>query len=139
MSEVAMAKKIFTVAFGFTSPPVASMPITSEPESAEVMKKMPERMMAPTTSIMPAGSCSSTWKSAVFESMAPSAPTTEVYPAGRVVSRKIAVPPRMPNQTTPTMVGTSSTPAMNSRTVRPREMRAMKMPTNGVQDIHQPQ
>ena len=56
-----------------------------------------------------------------------------------VVSRKIAVPPRMPNQTMQTRVGTSSTPAMNSRTVRPREMRAMKMPTNGVQDIHQPQ
>ncbi|MNC67623.1 hypothetical protein D3C75_1181330 [compost metagenome] len=36
-------------------------------------------------------------------------------------------------------VGTSSTPMTNSRTVRPREMRAMNMPTNGDQAIHQAQ
>ena len=38
-----------------------------------------------------------------------------------------------------TSVGTASTPATNSRTVRPFEMRAMKIPTNGDQLIHQPQ
>ena len=38
-----------------------------------------------------------------------------------------------------TVVGTSSTPATNSRTVRPREIRAMKTPTKGAQEIHQPQ
>ncbi|MNV60614.1 hypothetical protein D3C71_1530840 [compost metagenome] len=36
-------------------------------------------------------------------------------------------------------VGISSTPTTNSRTVRPREMRAMNMPTNGDQDTHQAQ
>ena len=36
-------------------------------------------------------------------------------------------------------VGTSSTPMMNSRTVRPREIRAMNIPTNGDQAIHQAQ
>ena len=36
-------------------------------------------------------------------------------------------------------VGTSNTPSTNSRTVRPREMRAMNMPTNGDHEIHQPQ
>jgi len=35
--------------------------------------------------------------------------------------------------------GTSSTPIRNSRTVRPREMRAMNIPTNGDQAIHQAQ
>src|SRR5690606_41804973 len=35
--------------------------------------------------------------------------------------------------------GTSSTPTTNSRTVRPREIRAMNMPTNGDHATHQPQ
>jgi hypothetical protein len=43
------------------------------------------------------------------------------------------------NQTKVSSAGTNSTPPMNSRIVRPREMRAMNMPTNGDQEIHQPQ
>ena len=35
--------------------------------------------------------------------------------------------------------GASSTPATKSRMVRPRETRAMNIPTNGDQLIHQPQ
>ena len=35
--------------------------------------------------------------------------------------------------------GTSSTPTTNSRIVRPRDTRAMNMPTKGDQAIHQPQ
>ena len=35
--------------------------------------------------------------------------------------------------------GTTSTPMMNSRSVRPREMRARNRPTNGAQAIHQAQ
>ncbi len=35
--------------------------------------------------------------------------------------------------------GTSRTPVTNSRMVRPREIRAMNMPTKGDQEIHQPQ
>ena len=50
-----------------------------------------------------------------------------------------AVPPKMPNQITLTMLGTSSTPVTNCRMVRPRLIRAMNMPTNGVQDTHQAQ
>ena len=124
---------------GSASPPVASMAMTSDPESDEVMKKIAESTIAPTTSTPPAGSCSSTWKSAEFASTAPPAPITEVYPAGRNISLKIAVPPSTPNHTNVTSVGTRMTPRMNSRTVRPREMRAMKTPTNGAQLIHQPQ
>ena len=38
-----------------------------------------------------------------------------------------------------TSTGTTSTPATNWRMVRPREIRAMNMPTKGDQAIHQPQ
>ena len=37
------------------------------------------------------------------------------------------------------MVGIISTQMMNSRTVRPKLMRAMNMPTKGAQAIHQAQ
>ena len=53
--------------------------------------------------------------------------------------RLIAAPPKMQNHTTLIRLGTSSTPVTNWRMVRPREMRAMNMPTNGVQDSHHAQ
>ena len=43
------------------------------------------------------------------------------------------------NQKKPKPVGAATTPTMNSRIVRPREMRATNMPTNGAQEIHQAQ
>ena len=52
---------------------------------------------------------------------------------------RMAAPPKTANQTRLTRLGTNSTPVTNCRMVRPREMRAMNMPTNGVQDIHQAQ
>ena len=39
----------------------------------------------------------------------------------------------------PITVGTNIAPNVNSRMVRPREIRAMKSPTKGAQAIHQPQ
>ena len=39
--------------------------------------------------------------------------------------------PKMPNHTSENITGSASTPPTNSRIVRPREMRATKMPTNG--------
>ena len=53
--------------------------------------------------------------------------------------RSMAAPPKIANQTRLTRLGTSSTPLTNWRIVRPREMRAMNMPTNGVQESHQAQ
>jgi hypothetical protein len=53
--------------------------------------------------------------------------------------RSIAAPPRIANQTKLTPLGTSSTPITNSRIVRPLEMRARNVPTNGAQDIHHTQ
>ena len=45
----------------------------------------------------------------------------------------------MENQMRETTEGTSMTPVTNCRMVRPREMRAMNIPTKGVQEIHQAQ
>ena len=51
----------------------------------------------------------------------------------------IAEPPKTANQTRLTMLGTRITPPTNCRIVRPRLIRAMNMPTKGVQEIHQAQ
>ncbi len=62
-------------------------------------------------------------------------------PRGRCRSllHVMAAPPKMANHTRLTVLGTRMTPETNSRMVRPRLIRAMKMPTNGVQEIHQAQ
>lgn len=51
-------------------------------------------------------------------------------------SWKIAVPPKMVNQAKLNSVGARITPNTNWRTVTPREMRAMKAPTNGPHETH---
>ena len=53
--------------------------------------------------------------------------------------RPMAPPPKMANQMRETTEGTNMTPVTNCRMVRPREIRAMNMPTKGVQEIHQAQ
>ncbi|CAM4525081.1 hypothetical protein NONI108955_43070 [Nocardia ninae] len=83
---------------------------------------------------MPPGSASSMSKSEASASAA-----FAVRSATPVVVNRMALPPMMQNHTTVTPLGTSSTPMRNSRMVRPREMRAMKVPTNGAQDNHQAQ
>ena len=49
------------------------------------------------------------------------------------------VVPTMANQMKPMPVGAATTPSTNSRMVRPREMRATKVPTKGAQEIHHAQ
>ncbi|SLI26891.1 Uncharacterised protein [Mycobacteroides abscessus subsp. abscessus] len=83
---------------------------------------------------MPSGSASSMPNSEASASAA-IAPRS----ATPVVVSRIAVPPITQNHTTVTPLGTSSTPTRNSRIVRPREMRARKVPTNGAQDSHHAQ
>ena len=56
-----------------------------------------------------------------------------------VCCSRIAAPPKTQNQTRLTRLGTRITPLTNWRIVRPREMRAMNMPTNGVHESHQAQ
>ncbi|MNL80570.1 hypothetical protein D3C87_2074600 [compost metagenome] len=51
----------------------------------------------------------------------------------------MAVLPKMDSQASVKPKGTSITPKINSRIRRPREMRAMNMPTKGAQPIHQAQ
>ena len=53
--------------------------------------------------------------------------------------KSMAVPPRMANHTKLTTLGARITPKTNSRMVRPLEMRAIKVPTNGAQEIHHAQ
>ncbi|MNI52410.1 hypothetical protein D3C73_1071870 [compost metagenome] len=69
-----------------------------------------------------------------------SASTTSAKPC--TLSTRImwmAVSPNTVIQNSVKPAGTSSTPVTNSRIVRPREMRAMNMPTKGDHAIHQPQ
>ncbi|MNJ63710.1 hypothetical protein D3C77_596280 [compost metagenome] len=54
-------------------------------------------------------------------------------------TRLMAVLPKMDSQASVKPKGTSITPKINSRIRRPREMRAMNMPTKGAQPIHQAQ
>ena len=63
----------------------------------------------------------------------------DMAPAAPPMSSAMAVLPKTVIQTKVKPAGTSRTPRMNSRTVRPREMRAMNMPTKGDQAIHQAQ
>ena len=60
-------------------------------------------------------------------------------PAATCVSSQMALLPNTVIHSRLKAVGTSSTPMMNSRMVRPREMRAMNMPTKGDHEIHQAQ
>ena len=60
-------------------------------------------------------------------------------PAACPMSRLMAVLPKTVIHRKVKPAGTSSTFRMNSRTVRPREIRAMNMPTKGDQAIHQAQ
>ena len=59
--------------------------------------------------------------------------------ASPVSSRSIAVPPRIVIYAKHTNAGAITHPMMNSRTVRPREMRARNNPTNGENAIHHAQ
>ena len=108
------------------------VPITVEAESAEVMKNVASRIIAMTDDTAPPGNvCSreNSWPSEV--------PSPQIdSPA---CSSEMAEPPKMENHTSDTTDGTITTVKMNSRMVRPREMRAMNMPTNGDQDTHQAQ
>src|SRR5699024_10761645 len=123
------------VTFGVSmSPPVASMSITSEPESEEVTKKNTTTMTASSEVIVAHGMECKSSNSEVSKSSSPSGATS---PCSRC--RLIAESPKMVNHTVAIRVGAMIVPSTNWRIVRPREMRAMNMPTNGAQLIHQPQ
>ncbi len=80
------------------------------------------------------GSVLRSWNNDVLVSTAPSTSMSQLSRC-----RRIAESPKIVNHSAPITLGTSNTAPTNSRMVRPREMRAMNMPTNGAQLIHQPQ
>ena len=110
--------------------------ITSDPLSAEVTKKTATSSTARVEVIAAPGRFSRKWKMAVDRSVCTAC---EIAPAAWPMSRLMAVFPNTVIHRKVKPVGTSSTPMMNCRTVRPREIRAMNMPTNGDQAIHQAQ
>ena len=117
-------------------PPDASVSITSAPESAEVTKKMPTNAMARVAVTLAPGRYSRNLNSAVDRS---ACTAWAIPPAAVPRSSEIAVLPNTVIHRKVKAVGTNSTPITNSRIVRPREMRAMNMPTNGDHAIHHAQ
>lgn len=109
--------------------------MTIEAASAPETKKIATSTITSTVVIPASGMVSSNWNSAPVLSTPPSASTM----SPTVRCRSIPAPPKMTNHTRLTVVGTSSTPVTNCRMVRPRLMRAMNMPTNGVHDTHHAQ
>ncbi len=126
-------QKMITGVSGTALPRCESMPITREPESALVMKKT-DNISITTTEVTPLAGRASNIKNSM--SCGDSAPPISATPSD---CSFMAVPPEIAKARKHTMVGASSTTVTNSRSVRPRLIRAMKIPTKGVQEIHQAQ
>src|SRR5690606_19870468 len=119
-----------------SAPPEVSMSTTSEPESDEVTKKVTTSTVATSEETDASGS-SSRKRNSATDSSAATASASPVMPC--TITMWMAVSPNTVIHRNVKPSGTSSTPTMNWRMVRPREMRAMNMPTKGDQAIHQPQ
>ena len=109
-------------------------------ESAEVTRKVSSRTTISTA--MPHASQSAmgaSMNSVMAKIMSPFAASKITPLAPPFSSRSMAVPPAQANQTKHISAGTISAPRTNSRTVRPREMRARNRPTKGAKAIHHAQ
>src|SRR5699024_1056398 len=119
--------------FGAGLPRDVIMPMTTDAESAAVMKKIastPIRM----NGMMPLnGSVSNRLNSTASGEASPSNPSTPL------IELMMDAPPKTVNARIRIRVGIPMVTSANSLSVRPREIRAMKVPTNGVQAIHQAQ
>ena len=104
--------------------PAVMESITREPESDEVTKKIRTSAIAIKEMMPVHGRCASIWNIASDASLTPlaSSPTP-------LMDCSSPVPPKVLIQIMVITVGTNSTATMNSRTVRPLEMRAMNIPT----------
>src|SRR5690606_23284265 len=129
------AQKMRCHAGGSGTPLVVMMSITRLAESDEVTKKVTTSAVAMLIEMVSSGRCSRKRNSAT----ATSSLTAATRLPAPVSWMNSAVLPNTVNQKKVKAAGTSSTPTMNSRTVLPRDIRAMNMPTNGDQEIHQPQ
>ncbi len=117
-------------------PPEANISITKEPESAEVTKNKITIHTATIDSRVEKGKCSKKANNA-NEVSALTVSARLVKPS--FIIRLIEVLPKAVIHKKVKPVGTSSTPVKNSRMVRPRETRAINIPTKGDQESHQPQ
>src|SRR5699024_9676306 len=118
------------------SSPLAIMSNTIDEESTDVVKK---------TTTMSTENNDITGAHGKFERNSNSAPgtspwstTTSTRPPDSSSTRNEAIP-NTPNQISEKPTGSARTPVTNSRMVRPREMRAMKIPTNGAHVMVQAQ
>ncbi len=116
-------------------PREAMLSTTKAPESAEVTKNTAMSTMVSQATGLNQGRYSKKRNSSAstFEAVCPNAPMATW------VSIQMALLPKAVIHSRLKAVGTSSTPVTNWRMVRPREMRAMNMPTKGDQEIHQAQ
>src|SRR5690625_1667652 len=115
-------------------PPAVMLSMTSEPEADEVMKNTSTSSTPRMGHIEASGRSVSIWNSA--SSDLSTASTSSPTPAD---TGYCTAPPKAVMQMVVTMSGIMSTAVMNSRTVRPRDTRAINMPTNGDHEIHQAQ
>ena len=107
-------------------------PITFVAESAAVLKKMMMAISAMMFTRPENGSLS-------MRSNMTFSPEPLISIGSPLRLRQMVVPPKTTNHARDRPVGTSSTTLTNWRSVRPLEIFAMNMPTNGDQEIHQAQ
>src|SRR5512138_2491421 len=113
--------------------PDVIMSMTSAPESADVTKKVTTSSVAIADVIVDHGKPSRDANSATGR-LSPTSSINGTTPSDCCHS---AVLPNTVIQRNVKSTGTSSTPLTNCRMVRPREMRAMNIPTKGDHAIHQ--
>ena len=113
-----------------------SMPITTEAASAPLTKNSATRMIVMIAVSPNSGNCSRVRNNATGWLLAAVSARLLTAPES---CRLMAVPPRTANHMKLTTLGARITLKTNSRIVRPREIRAMKTPTNGAQEIHHAQ
>ena len=118
-------------------PPAVIVSITSDPESDDVTKKITTSTM-PMNEVTPAsGNSSSIRNRASSGCPSSTAAAAAVWPPSRWSDSAVA--PKACIQSAEISTGTASMPPTRPRTVRPREIRAMNMPTKGVHESHQAQ
>ena len=127
---------------GLVSPPEVSISITKLAESDEVTN---QRTII--TTISPFSAAVSGYDSInlkialpVSARTAPTSPGLTIFGSTAAISSICtAEPPKAVNHKNKMVIGINNTPKINSRMVRPREIRATNTPTNGDQLIHHAQ
>src|SRR5690606_18821923 len=120
---------------GSRLPPAVMMSMTSDAESDDVTKNV---MMTSTARDAVTTSSGNRSRSTNSDTGRLSS-TAAAMPPSPNISMLSALLPETVIHRNVTIVGTNRTPLTNPRTLRPYEMRAMNMPTNGDHEIHQPQ